>query len=1185
MAAWLEAIGLGAYRDRFIEEAVGLADLADLTESDLERLGLPMGPRKRVLRALRDARAGDGDVAPPAAEPTGVDTIMGSRAAVEGERRLVTILFADIADSTDLVQHLDAEAVSAIFDPLQRLLIDAVHRYGGTVNEVLGDGIMAIFGAPAAQEDHALRACHAAFDMQADTRSLVEARLAALAGRPIRLRVGVNSGEAVVRLLGNDLSVSYSAMGLTTHLAARMEQTAPPGTIRLTEDTARLVADFVEAVACAPVQVKGIDAPVAVFELRRLLPVRSRLEARAARGLTPFVGRQRELTRFVELFEEAASGRGHAVVIVAEPGLGKSRLLHELRENIGSRAAWSLGQCVSHGAASALHPIVDLLHRRFSIGEADQPEARRTRMDAVLAPIASELGPARHYLEFLAGAASDGVSLAVDPQIRRVDTFDAIIQFILRLAASEPQIVLLEDLHWSDHTTLEFLGRLVDAVPLSRVLLLATTRPDPALPNGGAILPARSYVTRMALGRLTREESAHLLAAVLGFSAVPEPLDDLVSAKAEGNPFFVEELVRSLVETGRVSRDGDAWQLGELVGDEAVPDTILQVLMSRIDRLGEGARRVLQVASVVGREFDRGLLAAVVDLPSTEVALRALQAAELVQSGPGGSDDVFVFQHALTQEVAYASLLARTRRELHRQIAAAIETRHAPHLADHHAVLGHHLQAAEDWPRAADQLEAAASRAADSAAVGDAVALLDRAIDCLERGEAASGERLAALHGRKAALLQIVSEVAGAHAAASRAVGPAQAASAAATEGMAWAQMGLASFYLHDFPRARDETRRAMTIGRRIGSAEITAAAGCALGWVEAVSGETRAARRRLSRAGAVAREGGFPAYEIIASALEAQLDHWQGHYERSLGRLRGRTMPALESRGQGEAPAFLFPHLLSLFSLGLPLAGKGAFDEAYGVYAEGLALAERVGDEIFRMRFLNSLGHVLAECGDHAAARPLNEQSRDLARARGDAEVIANAELNLADGYLADGDAALALEICEEVLGIVRSPTTSDFMRWRYAQHLFACMGETLLAADRPGRAADCADQCLDLAIRTASRKYLARGWRLKAATALARGDREAAETMLGKSVAAARSARSPGQLWRAELAFGAHLQETGRAAAARRRFAAAGKTLDLLHAGSTRPALKAAFRGSKVFGDAFAEAGSAWSPPTGVD
>jgi tetratricopeptide (TPR) repeat protein len=434
---------------------------------------------------------------------------------------------------------------------------------------------------------------------------------------------------------------------------------------------------------------------------------------------------------------------------------------------------------------------------------------------------------------------------------------------------------------------------------------------------------------------------------------------------------------------------------------------------------------------------------------------------------------------------------------------------------------------------------------------------------------------LAGLHTKQATMLQTLSRVADAHAAAARAAAIAAASDAPEIEGMAQAQMGLASFYLHAFPSARAEALRAMELGQRLRSAELLAAGGCALGWVEAVSGELDTARQTLGRAAATAKAAALPAYGIVATAVEAQIDHWQGDYGRSLRRLRGETLPLMATTRRGEASAFVFPQLLALFSLGLPLAGKGAFGEAYATFAEGLALAERVGDEIFRMRFLNSLGHVLAECGDIDAARPLNEQSRDLARPRADSEVLANAELNLADGWLAQGDAALSREIGEAVLGVVKSPTTSDFMRWRYAQHLFASLGEARLAQGRLAPATACADQCLDLATRTRSLKYVARGWRLKAGILRARGDAEAAGEMLRRALLHARRARNPGQIWRSELALGAFLRETGKPDAANERFAAARRCLAGIQGRlEQQPALHRAFATSRLFEDALAEA-----------
>lgn len=1145
----------------FEREAIELADLAHLTEEDLEALGLPMGPRKRLLRAVGEDQTTAGQASNSLAQ-----TIRQTPGAMEGERRLVTILFADVANSTDLVQHLDPEAVAELLDPVQHLLLDAVHRYGGTINEVRGDGVMAIFGAPVAQEDHALRACQAALDMQG-----AMAGLAAGPSGPILLRVGLNAGDAVVRVLENDLQASYSAMGMMTLLAARMEQTATPGTIRLALPVMRLVADDVEAAALPPVTVKGVVEPVPAFELKALRPARSRLEARIARGLTPFVGRKNELGQLQVVFDAVEAGDGKAVAITAEPGLGKSRLVHELQNRLGARATWRLGQCVSHRTAEAFHPIGDLLGRSFGLGDDDLPTTRRRVVAGILADAAvggdDALQQCLPYLAWLAGGETAPGELDTDPQLRRAATFEAVTTFLLAAAERSPQVVVIEDLHWADQATRELLERLIDALPCARIMLLVTTRP------GGGRLPERSHVTRLALAAMAPDEAESLLAAVLGRAGVDAALGRAVQAKAEGNPFFVEELVRSLTEAGRL-RLAERWQLEPGTDAAAVPGTIQQVLMERIDRLDEPARRLLQIAAVIGRSFARRVLAEV-DSDFDDGALRRLQEAEFVQLKASQPEPLYQFKHALIQEVAYASLLQRTQRQLHARVAAAILAHHDQQLADQHGTLGHHLAAAEDWEPAARHLEAAADRTFEAAAPADASALLQRAVACRSKIDAPAGRALAALHAKQATVLQTLSRVADAHAAASRAAALAAAGAAPEVEGLAQAQMSLASFYLHDFPRARTEAGRAIAIGRELGSAEIRAAGGCALGWVEAVSGELDAARRTLGEAGTLAREAALPTCGIIATAVQAQIDHWQGDYGRSIRRLRDETLPLVATGRRGETSALLFPRLLALFSLGLPLAGKGAFGEAHATFTEGLALAERVGDEIFRMRFLNSLGHVLAECGDIDAARPLNEQSREFALRRQDSEVLANAELNLADGWLAQGDPSLAREIGQAVLGVVKSPTTSGYMRWRYAQHLFASLGETSLAQGKLAPATDYADQCLDLATRTRSLKYVARGWRLKAGVARARGDAEAAGEMLQRALQHARRARNPGQIWRSELALGAFLQETGKHDAAGRRFAAARRCLaGIEHRLEQNPALREAFATSRLFEDAFGAA-----------
>ncbi len=854
---WLEGLGLGQYADAFEAQEIQTGDLHDLEEVDLEKLGLPMGPRKRMLRAIAELEIGS---KPPSEEPTAFDQparyppralaekILTARASIEGERKQVTVLFADVKGSTDLVQHLDAEEVSRLFDPLQGLMIDAVHAYEGTVNEVLGDGIMAIFGAPIAHEDHALRACRAALDMQKAARVWAERSAPESPARGIRLRVGLNSGEVVVRAINNDLTISYSAMGMTTHLAARMEQTAAPGTIWISGDTRRLVGGLVEAEPRGAVEMKGVAEPVPVYELRGLGKARTRLEAASQAGLTPFVGRQHELRTLEGRFAEAEAGHGQVVTIVGDPGIGKSRLLMEFQARLGEQVAWVEGRSVSFGQSMAFHPLIDLLRRNFRIDEQDGAEVVREKVAASVGRIGLGLEPALPYLVYMLGAAqADDQVHTLDPQIRRAETFDALRQLLLRAAERKPQVLVFEDLHWSDHATREFLRYLLDSVPGARVLILLTHRP-----GTDAALGDRTYATRLVLHKLSEAESGEMAEAVLASADLPKELRALIRRKAEGNPFFVEELITALSETGAIRPDGTTWVLGRPLDQIAVPDTIQDVLMSRIDRLENEPRQALQLAAVIGREFTQRLLDRIAEIRAgTTTVLRELQAIELIYEKALFPELAYMFKHALTQDVAYGSLLTQRRRELHRRIGEAIEELYADRLAEHYAVLAYHFARGEDWPRAAEYFERAADQAAAAFAILEALALCDQAIEarCHCGDDPDIKAKRADLHVKKAGLYMLQSDFERAHADGARAADLAAELSDGAREGVALACMGAASLFAHRFDRALKELQRAIDVGSSIGSDGILAAGQCWIAWVETATGRLENARATFTEA------------------------------------------------------------------------------------------------------------------------------------------------------------------------------------------------------------------------------------------------------------------------------------------------------------------------------------------------
>jgi class 3 adenylate cyclase/tetratricopeptide (TPR) repeat protein len=1169
---WLQGLGLGQYADAFEAQEIDTGDLHDLEEVDLEKLGLPMGPRKRLLRAIAELEIGS---KPPSDEPTEfrqpahyppsalAEKILTARTSIEGERKQVTVLFADVKGSTDLVQHLDAEEVSKLFDPLQGLMIDAVHAYEGTVNEVLGDGIMAIFGAPIAHEDHALRACRAALDMQKAARVWAERSAPESPARGIRLRVGLNSGEVVVRAINNDLTISYSAMGMTTHLAARMEQTAAPGTIWISGDTRRLVGGLVDAEPRGEFEMKGVAQPVPVYELCGLGKARTRLEAASQAGLTPFVGRQNELRALEGRFAEADAGRGQVVTIVGDPGIGKSRLLMEFRERLGEQVAWVEGRSVSFGQSMAFHPLIDLLRRNFRVDEQDGAEVVREKVAAGVRRIGLGLEPAVPYLVHMLGAAeADDPVHTLDPQIRRAETFDALRQLLLRAAERKTQVLVFEDLHWSDHATREFLRYLLDSVPGARVLILLTHRP-----GMDAALGDRTYATRLVLHKLSEAESGEMAEAVLASADLPKELRALIRRKAEGNPFFVEELITALSETGAIRPEGTTWVLGRPLDQIAVPDTIQDVLMSRIDRLENEPRQALQLAAVIGREFTQRLLDRIAEIRAgTTTVLRELQAIELIYEKALFPELAYMFKHALTQDVAYGSLLTQRRRELHRRIGEAIEDLYGDRLAEHYAVLAHHFARGEDWARAAEYFERAADHAAAAFAIHEALALCDQAIAarCHCGDESAIDVKRADLHAKKAGLYMLRSEVGKAHDENVRAAELAAQLADPAREGAAFAGMAVASFFSYQFDRAVDESQRAIDVGLSIGSDSIVAAGQCWTAWVGAVTGRLDDARSTFTEARKRAANSRSLLHETISTAILSQIANWQGDFGKSepLGKA------ALQLGRENNLP---LPHLISLFSLGLPLTGQGKYDEALSIFSEGLTLAEKVGDEIFRNRMLNCTGWVHAECGNVEGAIQFNEEGLGQSRERGDPEVIANCELNLGDAARTQNELSLALEYFESVFRLARKPSTSDFMKWRYSQHLFAGLGEAVLASDDPAKADDFCNHCLELAIRTDSKKYLVRGWRLKGEIAKARLDWEGAEEALCKAVNLAKQVGNPTQLWKTHLALGELYHDTQRTDAARTSFAAARNVLDRIGGSLQTPELKRGFERSPVLRDVY--------------
>ena len=617
------------------------------------------------------------------------EKILRSKSALEGERKQVTVLFVDVKDSLRLAARVDAEAWHRILDRFFALLADAIHRFEGTINQYTGDGVMALFGAPIAHEDHAQRACHAALAIGEQMREFA-AELRRETGLRFNVRVGLNSGEVIVGAIGDDLRMDYTAQGHTVGLAARMQQNAAAGRTYLTGHTAALVEEYFELEPIGKVRVKGVREAVKTFALVGAGSVQSRIQASRARGFSRFVGREAEVAALDRALAQAESGDGRVVGVIGSPGVGKSRLCHDAiaRWRV-QKIAVAQAHCPAHGRTLAFAVLRDLLRSFFGISPGERPAVSRKQVRAHLKRVRSA-GEADHalMLNFLGLAHPKDELPALPPAARRDRLFALACGLVQAQSAREPTVLLIDDVQWIDAESEAFLARLADAVGFTRTLLLLNARPE----YQAAWMNA-SYYERIELAPLSAQASESLLRDLLGGDPALADLCALVSARAAGNPFFAEEIVQALVEQGVLARERNGMRLVREVQEILIPATVQSLLTARIDSLPAAAKRVLQIAAVIGKRFPEPLLRAVLgeDAAGLPDALVTLERADLIHADEASH---FAFKHPLTREVAYGAQLQEVRAARHEAVARALQALHEDRLGEHADLLAHHWDAA-----------------------------------------------------------------------------------------------------------------------------------------------------------------------------------------------------------------------------------------------------------------------------------------------------------------------------------------------------------------------------------------------------------------------------------------------------------------------------------------------------------
>jgi class 3 adenylate cyclase/tetratricopeptide (TPR) repeat protein len=1070
--------------------------------------------------------------------------------AREGERRQVTVMFGDIAGFTAMSEKLDPEDVHEIVRRCFELITNEINRFDGNINQYGGDGMMALFGAPIAHEDAPRRAVHAALGIQRALRDHA-ATLERERGLKLQMRIGINTGTVVVGRIGTDLHMEYTAIGDTINLASRLQSLARPGNVLISDSTHKSVSGFFETLELGELEIKG-HTPVRAFEVLRPRSRRARLDLAVERGLTPLVGRDRSLATLGELFTDVKAGRGQVVFVSGEAGIGKSRLLFEFRQSLAALnedVTWLEGRCVSFGASTPMLPTLDQLRENFRIDENDgEPEiiAKVEHGMRRLGGLDAEIPYIRYLLAVEPG---DPAVLEMDAAARRTRIFHGLRALALRGAALRPLVLVFEDMHWADSSTHEYLNFLMDSVAGVRVMLILTHRLG-YTPGFGS----KSFHSMVNLRHLTNEQTLEMAARFLGSELFPEELKSALMQKAEGVPLFVEEVTKTLLDLGFIARENGSHIMAKALGELAIPETIQGIIMARLDRLGDGGKRTVQLASVIGRQFLVRLLERIAGLAGKlEGLLRELKELEIIYEQGMIPEPAYVFKHAVIQDVAYSSLLFQRRKEVHRAVGAAIEELYHDRLAEHYAELAYHFSRGEDWSRAMQYSKLAGNQSSHSFANAEAIEHYAHAIEAAAKLPVAAPGDVGDIHASRGGVLSIIGRHREAIEEYAQALDCARSGNDRTRECRFLFGLSLAQFNAHQIEAMLDTSERSGALAEELGEVTIQASGAIASALAKGIcNGATPKIIRQAEEAVGLVETLTEPRLLAQATATLGQLLQWQGESERALGYLHRGLELAREAHS-----GFVFGQ--SLFSLGNLSLSRGEYEKAVGWYQQLDDYAQAAGDAFWLARVPNCTGAVSLELYDLDRALEFQLEGDDAARKYSAwPEPRGHSLLKAGLVHLERTDYGRAEEFFLSAWALLE---LDDVSRYRWHIPLLYARGALALARGRHDEAGQFATESLKLARETYSCKHEARAQRLQAEILAATGRLKESAPILEASLKLSQHLNVPRDEWIGALALGKLLMRLGKDKEAEVAFNTSAATVESIAAGLKTDFLSRAF------------------------